>query len=97
MKRNPSMDTKTKTKQHFNETASDYGNSNDGKFVKTMYEALVKEINRTQGGKILDVGCGNGILFTFLSEEQYEMFGIDFSENMIAEAEKACGGKASFL
>lgn len=93
---NPSTNAKMKTKRHFNETASDYSNSNDGKFVQPMYEALVKEINRTPGGKLLDVGCGNGMLFTLLSEEQYEMFGIDFSENMITEAEKACGDKASF-
>ena len=47
---NPSTNAKMKTKRHFNETASDYSNSNDGKFVQPMYEALVKEINRTPAG-----------------------------------------------
>ena len=32
------MESKEKTKQHFNETAADYNNSNDGKFVTPMYE-----------------------------------------------------------
>lgn len=91
------MDAKNKTKQHFNETASDYNNSDDGKFVKPMYKELQKEIEKIGRGKLLDVGCGNGNLFTFLSKEQYEMFGIDFSENMISEAIKNCGDKASFF
>ncbi len=90
------MDTKDKTKQHFNNTAADYNNSNDGKFVEPMYEALLTEIRKTQSGKILDVGCGNGNLFRLLSDGQYELFGIDFSENMITEAKKNCGDKASF-
>lgn len=90
------MDTVNKTKQHFNETASDYNNSNDGRFVKPMYKELQKEIEKIGRGKLLDVGCGNGNLFTFLSEEYYQMFGIDFSDNMISEAKKNCGDKASF-
>ncbi len=90
------MGAKEKTRQHFNATAADYNNSNDGKFVEPMYAALLKEIHKTQSGKILDVGCGNGNLFSFLSNEQYELFGIDFSENMVAEAKKNCKDKASF-
>ena len=77
-----------KTKKHFNETASDYNNSSDGKFVEPMYNVIVKEIQKLENGKILDVGCGNGNLFTFLSDEKYELYGIDFSENMIREAKK---------
>ena len=91
------MESKEKTKQHFNETAADYNNSNDGKFVTPMYESLLKEIHKSQTGRILDVGCGNGNLFSFLSNEQYELFGIDFSENMIAEAKKSFSEKASFF
>ena len=91
------MESKEKTKQHFNETAADYNNSNDGKFVTPMYASLLKEIHKSQTGRILDVGCGNGNLFSFLSNEQYELFGIDFSENMIAEAKKSFSEKASFF
>ena len=90
------MNTKDKTKQHFDETASDYNNSSDGKFVEPMYEVIVQEIEKLDGGRILDVGCGNANLFTYLPEGKYELTGIDFSKNMIAEAEKNCR-QATFL
>lgn len=90
------MNSKEKTKQHFNETAFDYNNSDDGKFVKDMYEVLVDEIQKSQSGKILDVGCGNGNLFALLPDGKYELYGVDFSENMIIEAKKNCNTKASF-
>lgn len=91
-----SMNAKDKTKQHFNETASDYNNSTDGKFVEPMYGVIVKEIQKSQGGKILDIGCGNGNLFTYLPDGKYELFGVDFSENMISEAKRNCKQKATF-
>lgn len=90
------MNSKEKTMKHFNETASDYNNSDDGKFVKEMYATLVEEIQKTESGKILDVGCGNGNLFKMLPENKYELFGVDFSENMILEAKNSCKGKATF-
>ena len=64
------MDAKDRTKRHFNETAADYNNSHDGKFVEPMYEALLGEIRKKECGTILDVGCGNGNLFTFLLAEK---------------------------
>ena len=91
-----SMNAKDKTRQHFNETASDYNNSTDGKFVEPMYEVIVKEIQKLPGGKILDIGCGNGNLFTYLPEGKYKLFGVDFSENMISEAKRNCKQKATF-
>lgn len=38
------MNAKEKTKQHFNETAVNYNSSSNGKFVKPMYEVILKEI-----------------------------------------------------
>lgn len=90
------MNSKNKTKQHFNKTAANYNRSSDGRFVEPMYNIILKEIQKLQTGKILDVGCGNGNLFTLLPRGKYELFGIDFSENMIIEAKKNCGEKASF-
>ena len=49
------MGAKEKTKQHFEDTAADYNNSHNGKFVEPMYEVLVKEIEKTQRGRILDI------------------------------------------
>ena len=82
------MNAKDKTKNHFNKTACEYNNSSDGKFVEGMYDILVDEILKSKGGKILDVGCGNGNLFKMLPDGRYELHGIDFSENMIDEAKK---------
>ena len=90
------MNSKEKTKQHFNETASSYNTSDDGKFVAGMYDVLVDEIQKSQSGKILDVGCGNGNLFTMLPDGKYDLYGVDFSENMIIEAKRNCEFKASF-
>lgn len=90
------MNSKEKTKQHFNETASNYNTSDDGKFVAGMYDVLVDEIQKSESGKILDVGCGNGNLFKMLPDGKYELYGVDFSENMIIEAKKNCEFKASF-
>lgn len=84
------MNSKEKTKEHFNETASDYNNSSDGKFVEGMYDVLIEEIEKSESGKILDVGCGNGNLFTLLPKNKYELYGVDFSQNMIIEAKSKC-------
>lgn len=91
------MNSKEKTQKHFNETAATYNTSDDGKFVSGMYSVLVDEIQKSESGKILDVGCGNGNLFTFLPDGKYELYGVDFSENMISEAKKNCSVKASFI
>lgn len=88
--------SKDKTKQHFDKTASDYNNSHDGKFVEPMYDVIVDEIQKLESGRILDVGCGNGNLFSLLPDGKYELFGVDFSENMIVEAKMNCSNKATF-
>lgn len=90
------MNAKEKTKSHFDKTAQDYNESSDGKFVEGMYEPLVKEIQKSESGRILDVGCGNGNLFTFLPEGKYELYGVDFSKNMIVEAKMNCKTHAEF-
>ena len=91
------MNAKEKTMQHFNKTAASYNSTSDGKFVEPMYEPILNEIQKLQSGKILDVGCGNGNLFTLLPDGKYELYGVDFSENMILEAKHNCKTKASFL
>ena len=91
------MNTKDRTKQHFNETAAEYNSSSDGKFVAPMYEALLDEIRKIPCGKLLDIGCGNGNLFKYIPDKKYELYGVDFAENMISEAKINCGKKALFF
>lgn len=90
------MNAKEKTKNHFDDTAREYNDSSDGKFVKGMYDVLVSEIQKSENGRILDVGCGNGNLFTLLPDGKYELYGVDFSQNMIDEAKKNCKTSATF-
>lgn len=90
------MNAKEKTKDHFDKTASDYNNSSDGKFVEGMYDVLVTEILKSERGRILDVGCGNGNLFKLLPDGKYELHGIDFSKNMIDEAKRTCKNPSTF-
>ena len=73
------MNAKEKTMQHFNKTAANYNSTSDGKFVEPMYEPILNEIQKLQSGKILDVGCGNGNLFTLLHDGKYELYGVDFN------------------
>ncbi len=41
-----------------------------------------------KGASILDVGCGGGIKTRYISENDYKVMGIDFSENMIEVARR---------
>lgn len=91
------ISSKEKTRNHFDRTAEDYDNSEDGRFVEGMYGVLGEEILKSNGTRILDVGCGNGNLFEFLGQKSYEMFGVDFSQNMISEAKAKAIPDASFL
>ena len=91
------MNAKDRTKQHFNETASEYNSSGNGKFVAPMYEDLLNEIGKIPGGKLLDIGCGNGNLFNCIQDKKYELYGVDFAEKMISEAKINCGEKALFF
>ena len=91
------MNAKDRTKRHFNETASEYNSSGNGKFVAPMYEALLNEIGKIRRDKLLDVGCGNGNLFKCISDKRYELYGVDFAENMISEAKINYGEKAAFF
>ena len=45
---------------------------------------------------ILDLGCGTGKHAQLLSEKGYTVHGIDFSEQMLVEAQKKCTEKLSF-
>lgn len=46
----------------------------------------VLELINESGGKILDIGCGPGVMISELLDKHYEYFGIDISNEMIEEA-----------
>lgn len=44
------------------------------------------------GGRILDIGCGPGVMIAELVDKGYEYHGTDFSWEMIEEARRRCAG-----
>lgn len=48
----------------------------------------ISEICKDTKGKILDLGCGTGLLGSALKNKENEIIGIDISENMLEIAEK---------
>lgn len=83
------------TREYFNNTADCYDESHDGKFVRCMYDEIVKRVCGIKAEKILDLGCGNGNILRLLYEsKRAEYYGLDLSENMIGEAKKRLNGRA---
>ncbi|WP_455541996.1 class I SAM-dependent methyltransferase [Intestinibacter sp.] len=88
---------KQTTVKYFNNTAEDYDNSHDGKFVNCMYQEIIHRVRNLKGEKILDLGCGNGNIISMLKKErEASYYGLDISENMIKEAKKKCGEDVNF-
>lgn len=61
--------------------------------INTKADNLVRQIREIMSkGKILDVGCGSGVLVDKLSKDGYQATGIDRSEQAISFAEKYMEG-----
>lgn len=77
---------------------SDYGN-----IAKNGASELLQLLRRYSflSGKIVDLGCGSGILAKKLSEQGYEVIGVDYSADMLAIAQTKAPNaqfvQASFL
>lgn len=83
-----------KTIRHFNDIASTYADSHDGKFCEPVYEVMHSLLADTQSGTLLDVSCGNGELLSRLTDTSLRLCGVDFSPKMITEARKSLDGRA---
>lgn len=61
-------------------------------YLPEIFESpMFEEFNAAlPGKKILDVGCGPGLLSKYYAEHGYDVTGMDFSEAMIGAAEKNC-------
>ena len=68
----------------------DYGYTNNEPSHTFFYlnDALLSMLNKDANRCILDLGCGNGHLVSYLVKQGYDAYGTDASENGIAIAKK---------
>ncbi|MGH7042196.1 MAG: class I SAM-dependent methyltransferase [Acetobacteraceae bacterium] len=63
-----------------------HGCTPEARFFNQRLDYVVRYLASFQGGKLLDVGCGPGILLQKLAGSKFELFGIDHSLEMVQEA-----------
>ena len=90
-------DSAERSKRHFDATAANYDASHDGKFCADMYAPLVEALRGVGGGRLLDLGCGNGNLLALLAGSGFALTGVDLSEAMIDQARRRLGGRAALV
>lgn len=61
-------------------------------FFNERLQRVFELIAPVKSGKVLEVGCGPGILLSRLAGPQLELFGLDLSPEMIAEAKSRTAG-----
>jgi len=73
----------------------DYGYTNNEPSHTFFYlhDALLTMLNKDANRCILDLGCGNGHLVSYLAKQGYDAYGTDASENGIAIAKKEYPGR----
>ncbi len=91
-------DIKLRIEKYWNGRADEY----DTKFGHGIFSdrekqvwlgTLKRNLRYPQGAKVLDVGCGTGFLSLLLAELGFAVTGVDFAEDMMAEARKKAAAK----
>ena len=86
-----------KSKNSFNKQAEKYDTSDYSKYPRECYPFVLNTINNIPFNKVLDLGCGTGVILKEISSinSDVELFGLDLSENMIAKATQRLGTTAN--
>jgi len=80
---------KEKSKQTFSNQARIYETTYNGNHAKKLYSYVIEMVNNFNFKKVLDVGCGTGIILSLLSKnESISLSGVDLSENMLKIAKQ---------
>lgn len=86
----------SKVASYFDNLAPSWDNCNHGS-VKEK-EAFLSIINIKKGDKILDIGCGTGIITPILAKRsEAQVLAIDISSQMIIEAKKKYSGNENMV
>lgn len=73
----------------YQKKADRYDDTLDGRFTYKFKEYLLRTIVIPDGGRVLDVACGNGRLLQMMSEKHdFAGYGIDISEKMVENASR---------
>src|SRR5579864_1892031 len=73
-------------------------NSSEARFYQRRQEIVLRRLS-PDGGRLLDLGCGPGLMVEACLERGFTYAGVDISPGMIAECRRrhAGRGSASFL
>lgn len=83
---------KNMTCQYWNGRAKDFADFRKAEYVSVQrtywLEELASKLNPARSKKLLDIGCGSGFLSAILADMGFEVYGVDLSEEMIAQAKE---------
>jgi ubiquinone/menaquinone biosynthesis C-methylase UbiE len=90
------IDRERKAIQQFDSSADSYadlyeGNSPTAYFFNIRQKIIYALLNKCHPGRILDVGCGPGMMVDYCVNKGWEFFGVDISKEMIDECNKKFG------
>lgn len=84
---------KEKSKQTFNDQASIYESTYNGRHAKKLYNSVIEKVDKFNCKNVLDIGCGTGTILSLLSiNENICLSGVDLSEEMINIAKQRLKG-----
>ena len=70
----------------YDSIARDYDSTFDGRFTSRYKQKILALCETPDGGRVLDVGCGNGSLINAIRQKgKIDAYGIDISPKMIEE------------
>ncbi len=85
-----------KTYEVYSKYAKEYAESTFPNLLQYQLTQFVSYLEK--GAKIVDMGCGSGKDVEYLSEEGFDVLGVDYSKEMVDEAqERVPNGKFSVM
>ena len=65
----------------------------DNRFTRLLYFLTDRIVEHVPSGKLLDFGCGPGLLCSLLADRGFDVYGTDIAERMIEAAMQRMAGK----